>query len=96
MVRCSLLLVAVGALTAFVLPIADDMTQPTAAECGHTAEVLVLEANAVDASSATTSTEVAVALTCGECCPTYNPDIDCWAEGHWHYEHCKESVGCDE
>lgn len=25
------------------------------------------------------------------CCPTYDPNVDCWAEGHWHYNHCKNA-----
>lgn len=25
------------------------------------------------------------------CCPTYDPNVDCWAEGHWHYNHCKSA-----
>lgn len=29
---------------------------------------------------------------CSEgCCPTYDPNVDCWAEGHWHSNHCKSA-----
>lgn len=25
------------------------------------------------------------------CCPTHDPNVDCWADGHWHYNHCKSA-----
>lgn len=25
------------------------------------------------------------------CCPKYDPNVDCWAEGHWHINHCKNA-----
>lgn len=25
------------------------------------------------------------------CCPKYDPNVDCWAQGHWHYNHCNQS-----
>ena len=27
----------------------------------------------------------------GGCCPNYNIHVDCFAEGHWHINHCKHS-----
>ena len=25
------------------------------------------------------------------CCPTYDPNVDCWSGGHWHISHCKSA-----
>lgn len=38
--------------------------------------------------------EVEVKTTGGGCCPTYDRDYDCWSDGHWHRNHCKEATGC--
>ena len=30
--------------------------------------------------------------SCSEgCCPTYDTNVDCWSDGHWHYNHCKSA-----
>lgn len=29
------------------------------------------------------------------CCPTYDPNADCWSEGHWHDNHCKSACTVD-
>lgn len=42
----------------------------------------------------TSDVGLAELLICGECCPTYDPKYDCWAEGHWHYNHCNEGMEC--
>jgi len=34
--------------------------------------------------------DVASEELCGSCCPTFNEWVDCWAEGHWHYQHCNQ------
>lgn len=57
---------------------------------GSTAAVLVLLAlgqPAPPSAPGVSHTESCI-LGIG-CCPTYDPNVDCYAGGHWHYNHCK-------
>lgn len=38
------------------------------------------------------STPAAEAATVSpDCCTTYDANVDCWCDGHWHYNHCEEA-----
>lgn len=105
MLRALLGTAVIGILMGFAAPRhqppAATLENGNATACEHVDETFVFDdvtthsrAESTDAERRLEPSKVAVAVVCGDCCPTYDPDYDCWADGHWHYNHCKEAPGC--
>lgn len=51
-----------------------------------------LAINPIQTPDASAAVATAACVRPGEgCCPTFDPNVDCWADGHWHYNHCKNA-----